>query len=502
MRVALIEPPCLRRRNETNDVECEVPIGLTSLAASLMQRGHEVIIIDAFAQGYDMRQDRGDDYTFIGLPFGDIAQQVAEFDAGVVGISSVFYFNLPTVLELASFLRHRLPRIKIVLGGTAATTLYKEVMASGSVDFIVLREGDFIFPGLLDNVNDPSVVAGLVWRKNGRVLTNAEAPLPDDLDRLPFPARELINLDLYAKIAHPHCYVREKKRFTNILTSRGCPFSCTFCSSHSVHGRTIRYRSSESVLAEIDQLVGRFGIDELHVVDDNFSLNRTRAMKIMDGLIQRGYQRFLSWTCPNGLFVNSLDEELIDKMQESNCQSVSLAIESGDEYVSKHLLKKQIDLKHAERVVRYFRQNTDILLCGFFLIGCPGETKEQVIRTINFANKLGLDNAHISILMPYPFTEVYEIAVAGKLLTTGDGPDYYANLLPRQGLIKTKDFTPEWLRAVKETDRFLTLWRKKRKTFGSLCRELFARNGWSALKVAGMIFNHAMKGDLCGRVSQ
>lgn len=498
MKIALIEPPCVRPRNETIDLECEAPIALASLVAVLIQRGHEAIIIDAFAQGFDLRHDQNEYYTYIGISFDDIAKKVADFGATVVGISSIFYFNLPTVMELVSFLRQRLPEIKIVLGGVVPTTMYNEIMRTGHVDFIVLREGDYIFPDLIENLNDPARVAGVVWRKAGIVCANPEAALPQDLDRLPFPARELLDLDLYIKIGRPFRYVRERKRFTNILTSRGCPFSCTFCSARSVHGRTIRYRSPESVLAEIDELVNRFGIDEIHVIDENFSLNRTRAIKIMDGLIERGYHKFLSWTCPNGLFINSLDAEMIDKMQESNCHSVSLAIESGDEYVSKYLVKKQIDLKHAQSIVRYFKQNTDILLCGFFIIGFPGETKEQVMHTINFANKLGLDNAHIAILMPYPFTEVYEQAVFEKLLTNDAGPDYYYNLLPRQGLIRTKDFSPEWLRAIRETDRFLTLLRKKRKSFATLCRELIARNSFGVARVAGMILYHALKGDLSG----
>jgi magnesium-protoporphyrin IX monomethyl ester (oxidative) cyclase len=494
MKIALIEPPAVRARDMIVGMACEAPLALTILAATLIQRGHEVIIIDAFGDGYYCREKMEDDTVYVGLKFEEILRRVADFKAEAIGISATFYFNLPVVVELADFFKDNYPEAYVILGGNAPTTLYERLMRGRGVDFIVLREADHSLPNLLDNIKDPSKVPGVVWRNGPDIRVNTEEPFPADLDALPFPARSLLNLDTYVEIGRPFGLAEEMKRYATILTSRGCPFSCSFCSATTVHGKRFRYRSSENVLAEIDELVNRLGVTELHFIDENFTLNRRRVMKIMDGLIDRGYNKFLSWTCPNGVFVESLDGEMIDKMQESNCHSVALAVESGDPEVLKKFVQKKVDHKHIERIVRYFKEHTDILLYGFFIIGFPGETKEQICRTFKFANKLQLDHVAISMLMPYPFTEVYDRAVKeGSLILTDAS---YHKLIPNQGVIKTREFSPSWLKAIQETDRFLALHRKKVKSLWTLSQELVSRNGWMAPRVAAMTLYHAFKGDI------
>ncbi|MEI8349174.1 MAG: radical SAM protein [Candidatus Omnitrophota bacterium] len=499
MRIILIEPPISRPKDETVGIAAEVPMALVSLAATLLKRNHEVHIIDAFAEGYFERTIRDKNSMYIGLTFEDILQRILNFRADIVGISSIFFFNAPVVVELANFLKERCPNLQIILGGIVPGVLYQKIMKEKGVDFIVRGEGDHILPDLAENIKNPAKVHGIIWRKGAKIIINEDVPLPEDLDQLPFPARELSDLDLYIKLDKPFGFVKERKRFTTILTSRGCPFSCAFCSAHLVHGKKIRYRSPENVLMEIDELVQNYGINEVHIIDENFSLDKSRAMKIMNGLIMRGYNKFLSWTCPNGLFVKSLDEEVIDKMQESNCISVALAVESGNHDVCKNMVRKPVDHKQVERVVRYFKEHTDILLCGYFIIGFPGETKKQVIETFNFANKLQMHNATISILMPYPFTDIYNIALRDGYLILDETDEYFSNLMPKHGVIKTNEFDPSWLKAIQETDRFLALLKKKKKTFWRLCWELIFRVHWMLPRVAVMIIYHAIKGDISGK---
>lgn len=497
MRIALIEPPIIRPKDEGLGIECEAPMALMSLASILLQRDHSVSIIDAFAEGYFNREIKNN-HVYVGLKFEQILQRIVDFNSNVVGISSIFYFNLPTVMKLANYLKENIPNIYVVLGGVAPTTLYKDLIKCKGIDFIVLREGDYILPELIENIQAPSKVPGLIWKEGSEIHINRESSLPEDLDRLPFPSRELVNLDLYLRIGKPFGFVKERKRFTTLLTSRGCPFSCSFCSAGLIHGKAFRYRSAENVLSEIEELVNKFNVTELHIIDENFTLNKQRAMEIMDGLIERGYNKFLSWTCPNGLFANSLDEKMIDKMQKSNCHSVALAIESGDPDVSEKLAKKHINHNHVEKIIKYFKENTNILLCGYFIIGFPGETKKQIMKTLNFANKLQMHNATISILMPYPFTEIYDKLIKGNQQPFKDSNCYY-NLLPKHGIIQTSEFSPSWLKAIQETDRFLALFRKKRKPLWTLCWELVRRNGWMAPRVAGMILYHTIKGDISGK---
>lgn len=497
MRVILIEPPTIRPLSESQNVECNAPIGLLYLAASLQENSHEVKVLDAFVEGYHLHKSLPNDEVFIGLSFEDIVKEIQNFEADVVGISALFYFNLPTVVSLCNHIKSALPDLKIVLGGTPPTVMFEEIIKETSIDFIIRKEGEYIFPELLSCLDSPGEVKGVVWKNNGRVVINPDASYPKDLDALPLPNRDLVDLYKYIRIEKPHGHVREKKNFASIVTSRGCPFSCSFCSAKDVHGRKIRYRNAENVLNEIDLLVNKYDIDEIHVVDENFSFDRQRAMDIMDGLISRGYSDKISWTCPNGLMIDSLDEQMIDKMQASNCHSVALAFESGDQDVLRRLIKKPLNLKHGHKIVKYFQENTNILLTGFFLIGFPGETKKQIAKTINFANNLNLDFTDLSILIPYPYTRAYDVALSKGYLRNGSNGDYH-KLLPRQANIQTEDFTSRWITSIKEADRFLSLIRKKKRTLWFMIGDLFKRNGLDTFRMLIVILQHFVRNDISG----
>ena len=499
MNVILIEPPVVRPWNETTGIQCEAPIALLYLGTVLKEKGHTVKIIDAFAEGYHLHCTVKKSLVQIGLDFEQIAKRITP-DVDIIGITSNFYFNLLTTLNLGRYLKNKFPRVKIIFGGVAATAMYDKVMAVKEIDFVVMHEAEESLPQLLENVNYPHHVSGVCWRdSDGTIHKNVPREFPDPLDKLPIPDRSLVDLQLYHDIGHPFGYVKEKRFGTTIVTSRGCPKNCTFCSARLIHGKKFRSRSAKNVLSEIEYLAEERGIQELRFIDETFSLNRKRASDIFDGLMDRGYHKNLSLTFPNGLYIDSLDESLIDKMSKCNCHSVSVAIESGNDYVQKNLVKKGIDLKKAEKLIEYFVNATDILVCVFYIIGFPGETKSQIMDTMRFANRVKTQNVKIAILQPYPFTEVYNLAKeTGSLLLDENDPEYFYKLMPRWGVISTKEFSPEWLKKIMETDRFLALLRKKRKSLWQLTLELLRRKGWDSLHIAAMIIYHGIKGDLSG----
>jgi len=498
MHVALIEPPVVRPKNETaTGIECEPPMALMGLGAVLKSGGHSVQVIDAVAGGYDERERVNDWLVRLGLGFEKVAGRI-DPSVELIGISCNFFFNHPTCLDLARFLKARFPQARFLLGGVAPTALFESILADANADFVALREADDTLPLLLEHLDSPEHVPGIAWRdSSGEIRVNRQAPLPLDLDRYPIPDRDLVDLHLYHRIGRPFGFVKQHRFGTTLLTSRGCPARCTFCTAHLVHGRRFRCRSAAGVLSEIEFLVENKGIRELRIIDETFTLDKERAHAILDGVIKRGYGDRLSFTCPNGLSIQSLDEALIDKMAAANFHSVALAVESGDQQVASRIVRKPIDLDKAERIIRHFMDHTDILVCGYYIIGFPGETKAQILKTLEFANRMNTHNATVSILMPYPYTDVYAAARdAGQLLLDENNRDFYYRLMPKYGVIRSNEFTPEWLHMIQETDRFLALHRKRRRSIPQLAVDLVRRNRWRAPQVAAMVLYHAAKGDM------
>jgi magnesium-protoporphyrin IX monomethyl ester (oxidative) cyclase len=201
-----------------------------------------------------------------------------------------------------------------------------------------------------------------------------------------------------------------------MITSRGCPGICVFCSIHSVWGYKWRARTPENVVSEIEKLVNEYKIREIHFEDDNLTLSKLRMAKICDLIIERGID--ISWTTPNGVAVQKLDLDLLRKMKKSGCYQLSFGIESGDPYVLRNIIHKPISLDKVRRVVNWSK-NLGIWAHGYFVIGFPGEPSKSIQRTITFAKETDLDSASFFIATPYPGTPLYKSASSKGLLKNG-----------------------------------------------------------------------------------
>ena len=368
------------------------PLGLAYLAAWLRAAGFRVEIIDNAVE----RQSPD-----------ELGRTAARISPTLVGLTATTT-NFPSLLELAGAVKHWSPNIPVVAGGPHASALPELVAEQPSIDFVVRGEGEETLTELLRLLaagEDPTEVLGVTCVKDGRVINNPPRPPIADLDSLPPPAYDLLPMERY----HPSLSRRiTRSNMGSIVTSRGCPFACTFC-SNSVFGSSLRVRSVDSVLDEVALLKRRHHIHELLIWDDTFTMDRGRSMEIARGIKAVAD---LPWSCYSR--VDHADQELYRVFADNGCRELLFGAESGDETVLA-ATRKGITTGDTRRAVALCREAGISSFCSVVL-GLPGDNRETLERTIDFFVDLGPDYAAFCILIPFPGTELFRTAVAQGLL--------------------------------------------------------------------------------------
>ncbi len=366
-------------------------LGLGYLAAALERGGHRVKILDAGVLGQSERR---------------MARFIEEFSPEVIGITAqtAYYSRAVGVARLAKRLNSACP---VVLGGPHPSILADETIKEPAVDFVVVGEGDESVVELvscLEKGRGLESVRGISYRSNGVVVHNEARPFISDLDSLPLPAWHLFDLDRYRARMNG-------RRVAPILSSRGCPFKCIFCYRGPAAGKTFRSRSPERIVEEIELLHTQHGIGDILFVDDIFTINRRRAARICDLLIDRDMP--VTWRCQTR--ADCLDLDLLQKMKAAKCIDVSMGVESGNERIlasiGKSITKEKI--RGAFRMI----EQTGVSASASFIIGLPEDTSETVQETIQFARELNPNFAIFYAAMPYPGTELARLVEkrGGKL---------------------------------------------------------------------------------------
>jgi radical SAM superfamily enzyme YgiQ (UPF0313 family) len=353
MKVLLINP-------SQNTKYPQPPMGLALLGAILERAGHEVKIVDTNI-----------DYNYIPYLYG----------VDVVGLTAMTP-TISSALGIARNIKVVNQNIKVILGGVHASLLPKETLESSpDIDTIVVGEGDKAILDVLDKD-----ITG-IYQNASHI----------DLDNLPFLGYHLLDWDKYK----PHPPHGMKMPWLPLLTSRGCPMSCSYC-SHGVFGNKYRGQSVLRVVDEIVYLQHRFGVKEIAFYDDVFTLRKGRAYGIADEILKQGIK--LSWTCETR--VDLVDEELLKIMKQAGCYSISYGIESGSQKIL-DIINKNITLEQSEKAVA-MTKNVGIQTIGYFMIGSPEETPETIRETIDFAKKLKLDYVQFAVTTPLPKTKLWE----------------------------------------------------------------------------------------------
>jgi len=365
----------------------QIPLGLFYLAAYLRKNGCRVEAIDAEARS---------------LPPEAIVAHLRQGGFRALGISATTPL-FHRALELAQMVKGELPELPVIVGGPHVSSRPMEPLSFPAFDYAVPHEGEETLRETLEMIecgNDPAGVKGLVYRRDGQVVFNAARPYIEDLDSLPFPAYDLIpDITVY----RPPPFNYRERPAANIITSRGCPNECTFC-SHATFGRSVRMRSAESIVEEVELLIRRFHVREIAFVDDTFTLKPERIHQIFELASRRGLR--FPWTCKAR--IDTVNEELLRCMKGSGCWHIFLGIESGDEEILREI-RKNIELADVERVVEICRR-IGLRTKGFFIVGNPKESLATIDRTVDFAIRLKLDYVAVSLNTPMPGTYQFEHA--------------------------------------------------------------------------------------------
>ncbi len=415
-RVLFIYPPLTTHTDyATESKGTHPPIGISYVAALLEQHGYEVGIVDCVVEDYEHEEPVAENIIRYGLSYEGIMKKVAEFKPDLVGVSNLFSSSAEDAMRVCKAVKEVSRDILTMMGGPHPSAIPEHPLSSPDVDFAMLGEGEIPTLTLLDALAkaDESLCEGVAFIKDGSMVKIDRKKYVEDLDSLPFPARHLLPMDKYLAISNAFLTTK-RTPFTPMITSRGCPAKCTFCPVHAAWGKTWRARSPENVLAEIDELYHKYGIREIHFDDDNITLDKARAMRIFQMMVDRKYD--LIWTAPSGIALWALDEELLEKMAESGCYKLFMAIESGDEYVLKHVIRKPLKLKNVPRLAKKIRE-LGIEMEAFFVVGMPGETKEQLKQTFRFARELDADNTLYFYANPIPGSPLYEEAMKHQYIS-------------------------------------------------------------------------------------
>jgi magnesium-protoporphyrin IX monomethyl ester (oxidative) cyclase len=387
-------------------------------------------------------------------------------------MSCLFSHQFSVVAELAKKVKDWNPEVITITGGTHPTFLPERCLREETLDYIVMGEAEESLPALLKAIEigrGHGDIDGLAFRTNDGQVIHSKTTWIKDLDSLPFPARDLLPLQKYFDINIPFLFSSKHRRNISFISSRGCPFRCNFCSSSIYWGSCYRARSPENVLAELEHLKTVHDIKEIKFEDDNLTLDTKRAKAIFRGMIERKLN--LSWNMPNGVMVKTMeDHELVRLMKHSGCYEVSLAFESGDQWVLDNIVNKPLDLEAAREIVRNLKKE-GIDTHAFLIIGFPGEKLAQIKNTFAYAHSLNLDKMIIFFFNPLPGTSLYKECLERGLIRDADQCEGNNYLISG---ISDQDWTPEILEKMyrREELRFLfsLLFRRPGKFFGKYLR--------------------------------
>jgi len=414
MKVLLINPP---RENEIignnpSIIEEErgvnPPLGLLYIAGYLEKYAdHDISIIDSQVDKLD---------------YSSLLSRIDSVKPDIVGITAMT-MTMIDVIKTVRTIKDFDTTIKVVLGGPHVHLFPEETINLEGIDYLVLGEGEETFKDLLEAIEDRSKlreIPGLVYKDNNEIINTGIRPAIKELDSLPFPARSMVPYKKYTSL------LAKREVATTIFTSRGCPFKCSFCDRPHL-GKVFRSRSAQNVVDELEECV-KMGIHEFLFYDDTFTVNKKRVIDICNEIVKRKLD--IGWDIRAR--VDTINEDIIKHLKKAGCKGIHYGIEAGTEKILK-VLNKGITLDHAKQVFDMTRKH-NIPILAYFMIGSPGETKDDIYSSFEVMRKLNPDYVHMTILTPFPGTKIYLEGLKSGIIKRDYWKEFAKNPTP--------DFTP------------------------------------------------------------
>jgi radical SAM superfamily enzyme YgiQ (UPF0313 family) len=417
-----------------------VPYGVLSLNAYLSKNCISKILFTVLDLNIDLKKmlDDRSQGNWADCFEEKIIESCRETQPDIVGISALFNSSFKYLEQNAAIIKKQSTDTLVVAGGGLPSAAYKNILeTSPSIDAVCKGEGELPMRALIDSLDRWEVLAthkSWITKKDALAGKVPTLDFVENLDDIPKLNYESLNLDYYNSRSIDKRFADSKRREMSIHTSRGCPFSCVFCSNPSLHGKAVRTMSVKRVVSDVKQMRDKFGMDVLLIEDDHFFNNVDRAKDILRGLIELK----IRIEFPNGVAVYAISDEIAQLFGKAGVSSVALAVESGSDHVLKNIIKKPLKKKLIKPAVEHLRRY-GIMSHVFIVIGLPGEMQKHRDETLEMLINTGFDWVHIFCAIPIYGSRLYDICVENNYIEDASADDY----ITTKSLIRAPGVDPE-----------------------------------------------------------
>ncbi len=431
-----------------------LPLGIMYIAAVLEKHGYKPKIFDCLIHAETRIIDDGE-VVYHGVSDDTILNFIKQERPDVVGISCLFTAQIDNSIKIANLVKYVDEKIITVIGGPHASVHGRQFLEENiSFDIAVSGEGEYVFLQIVNSLKDKislDSIKNMFYRNSsGKICQTESDGFITDLDALPYPAYHLVDMELYFNLLEQGIITRSaaQKRSISLITSRGCPYNCIFCSIHLHMGKLWRAHSAEYVINHIEYVVNKYKVRHISFEDDNFTFKTGRAKEILQGIIKKKIK--ITWDTPNGIRADSLDEDLSRFMKKSGCIELIFGVESGDQEILNKVIGKKLKLDAVIKAAEACKK-AKVKSHAFFVIGLPGEKIENIKKSLDFALMLRKrygTSPKLSIATPLIGTRLYNICKDKKyLIKEPDAKSFsMATQINGEGLIRTEDFTPSQIK--------------------------------------------------------
>lgn len=462
MKILLVQPPV--RDFYQTEIRIQ-PIGLAYLAAHLIREGFEAEILDCQGSKKKISLEIPEKFRFLdeyyrptkkdpfklfshfyhfGILYEQIEHIIAQSRSAAVGISAMFTPYIQEALAVAKIAKALDPYRPIVVGGAHVSSCAEKVLESNYVDYVIMGEGEERLSSLMDCLQSARFdkiesVDGLGYKLKNKPHLNPVQKCIENLDSLPFPARHLLDLDRY---------LIGQKRSTMLMTSRGCPHSCRYCSVHLHMGKTYRKRTAENVLEEIIECYDKLGITIFDIEDDNFTFDRKRAERILDLILEHFGTGKLTLMAMNGLSAHSLDKNLLEKLHKAGLNNLNLSLASNIEKIRRYMDRPGTSQEFSAIITQ--GKHYGYRMTVYSIIGLPHQTKEEMLETLIYIMEKPVIIGP-SIFYPVPGTDLFRECLESGFIQEDDYASFRSSVFP----IQTKEFSRRDLITVFQLTRII-----------------------------------------------